>query len=790
MRPAHSARPARSTRTSLLAALSLAAVLAPLTAAVPNADASAALPRLTNQGFEQGTAAWHFTPGTGVAGNNPHSGSKLVYLDGGTGKKVWQTVSARKGGTYDVSAWIATGWTGGKFTVRVNGTVAGSVGLPYRAAYARYTVPRIAAKSGDRIEIAFESGDGWINADDVSLARSGPAVTDPGFEQGGGAWQFTDGTGVATNNPHSGGTLAYLDDGAGRTVSQTVTANGPGTYAFSAWIATGGPGGAFTVRVNGAVAGTVALPAAPGYARYTVPRVAVRAGDRIEIAFASADGAGWVNVDDVMVSPLPADRPTVTSSDPKIAELFAWAADKADSWVQLPGATGPVNADERQTGGTGTSTYEASYWAGYAHRSAFYGRDTAHQVDGAAALGLDTENRNMLGAFAATATEEQQYYPVWALNFDDRTNLSIDYYGPNSFVREVPSTFELVEKADRAYRWSGDPSYVTDPALWAYYRHATEDFVTLHDSAKPNGVAEGTGKGIFSGAASYDESGDDRFAESGDSIGSQYQALLAVADLATGRGDAALAAQYAQRAADLKNYFNTTWSGTGSGADMVRGYRTDGTPVTGWGRENSWFMPMKKITEAGPRNDAYLDYIDQQSQGDGRPANIEAYTYLPDAFFAYDRNDTAWKWMQYVYDRRDERHVVSKQGPNGDYPEVSFTLVGQTVEGLLGVDPNAPARTLTTASHLPTGTDWLQIDDLVVGGNTFALRHDGASGSTLTNRTGTDTYRWEARIPGTHPVLTVDGTPRAAATRTVDGTVYSYVTVPVAPGATATVRVP
>ncbi|ROR46436.1 hypothetical protein [Kitasatospora cineracea] len=780
-------RPARPARLTLLAALPLLAALAPATA--PTAAAAAtAVPAIANPGFESGSSGWSFTSGSGVASNLPHSGGQLAYLDGGTGKKVSQTITAQGAGVYDVSAWIAAGGAGGAFTVRVNGTVAGTVAPAVRAAYARYTVPRIAVKAGDQLEIAFESGSSWLNVDDVSLALSGPAVTDPGFEQGGSAWQFTSGTGVATNNPHGGTKLAYLDGGTGKKVSQTITANGPGTYGFSAWISTGGTGGAFTVRVNGTVAGTVALPSRSGYARYTVGRVAVNAGDRIEIAFES--GSSWINVDDLMVSPTPATQPKATSSDPKIAELFAWATAKADSWVQLPGATGPVNVDENHTGGTGSTTYEASYWAGYAHRSAFYGRDAAHQVDGAAALGLHTENRSMLGAFAATATAEQKYYPVWSLNFDDRTNLSIDYYGPDSFVREVPATFELVEKADRAYRWSGDSSYVTDPALWSYYQHATNEFITQHDSAKPNGVAEGTGNGIFSGAASYDEGGGEHFAEAGDSIGSQYQALLAVADLAAGRGDSALSAQYAQKAADLKSYFNTTWSGTGSGASMVRGYSTSGAAITGWGKENSWFMPMKKIVDAGPRNDAYLDYIDQQSQGADKPSNIEAYTYLPDTFFAYNRNDTAWKWMQYVYDRRNDQHVVTKQGPDGDYPEVSFTLVSQTVQGLMGVDPNAPAHTLATAPHLPTGTSWLQLDDLPIGRNTFTLRHDGTTKSTLTNKTGTDGYTWEARIPGSYGTLTVNGASRSAATKTVDGTTYTYVTVPVAPGATATVQAP
>ncbi|RKE17402.1 hypothetical protein [Streptomyces sp. TLI_171] len=779
-------RPARLPRTTLLAALPLVAALTPLTAASATPAAPAAALAFTNPGFEHGRSGWQFGPGTGTAGDRPHDGRKLAHLDGGAGGTVRQTVTATSSGSYDVSAWIATGGAGGAFTVRVNDAVAGTVPLPARSAYARYTVPRIAVRPGDRIEIAFASGTGWVDADEVSATASGPAVADAGFEQGGAGWQFTAGTGLAGNQPHGGRNLVYLDAGAGRKVWQTVTSTGSGRYGFSAWIATGGEGGAFTVRVNDAVAGTVPLPARSAYARYTVPRIAVRPGDRIEIAFES--GAGWVNADDVMVSPAAPADPRVTSSDPKIAAMFDWAKTKAGSWVHLPGSTGPVNVDERQRSGTGAGTYQPSYWAGYAHRSGFYGRDTAHQVDGAAVLGLDAENLNMLGAFAATATPEQAYYPVWALNFDDRTNLAIDYHGPDDFVREVPAAFELVEKADRAYRWSGDSAYVDDRTLWSYYRHATEDFVALHDAAKPNGVAEGTGEGIFSGAASYDESGDDRFAEAGDSIGSQYQAYRAMADLAAGRGERQLSQQYAQRADALKAYFNSTWSGTGSGADMVRGYRTDGTPITGWGKENSWFMPMKRIVDAGPRSDAYLDYIDQQAAGADRPGNIEAYTYLPDTFFAYNRNDTAWKWMQYVYDRRDEQHVVTRQGPNGDYPEVSFTLVGQTVEGLLGVEPDAPAHTLATAPHLPTGTDWLQIDDLTVGGTTFSLRHDGATGSTLTNTGGADTYRWEARIPGSHPTLVVNGGSRPAGTKTVDGAVYSYVTVEVSPGATATVR--
>ncbi|MEW1695802.1 hypothetical protein [Streptomyces sp. NPDC091278] len=613
------------------------------------------------------------------------------------------------------------------------------------------------------------------------------AVSDPGFEAGGTGWEFTSGTGTATNQPHAGSRLAYLDEGEGMKVSQTVTATGRGRYVVSAWIATGGTGGRYALRVNGAPAAALDLPAAASYRRHTLGPVTLVPGDRLEIAFES--GRGWVNADDVMVSPAAA-APRVTSSDPELTAMFDWAARKANSWVHLPGTEGPLNADERQTGGDGTGVYAPSYWAGYANRSGYYSRDMAHQLAGAGALGLHAENKAMLRAFAASATAEHAYYPVWALNFDNRTYLSIDYRRPDLFVREVPAVFELVQKAEEAYRWTGDRSYLDDPALWDFYRHATEEFVTLHDGRKDNGrrvkVAEGTGKGIFQGVASYNEQSDEPLAEAGDAIGSQYQAYLAMSALARAKGDGRLAADFARRARELKRYFNSEWSGAGSGADMVRGYTTEGQPLTGWGKENSWFMPMKGIVAPGARREAYLDYIDAQAEGAGRPDNIEALTYLPDTFFANGRPGTAWKWMRHVYAEKDVQHVNTRQGTNGDYPEVSFTLVGQTVRGLLGITPDAPARTLTTRSALPTGMAWLGIEDLRIGDSAFALRHDGTRRSTLTHTTGSAPYTWRARFPGAHRTVLVDGVARPARVEVLDGVTTTTVRVKVAPGRTVT----
>ncbi|MEV7003805.1 hypothetical protein AB0N62_40015 [Streptomyces sp. NPDC093982] len=616
------------------------------------------------------------------------------------------------------------------------------------------------------------------------------ALDDPGFENGGTGWTFGAGTGVGTGNSHGGSRFLYLDAGAGKSAELTIVAPRNGSYDFSAWVGSAGTGGTYSVRRNGEAVGTIGLPQRSTYARYTISRVELKAGDRLEIAFGS--GSAWVNADDLMISPTAPADPKITSSDPEVVDMFNWAKRKANSWAQLPGTTGPVNVDEYQTGGTGTARYAATYWAGYANRSAYYSRDMTHQLAGAHILGLDDANKTMLRSFASSATAAHKYFPVWSLNFDAKTYLSIDYKSPDNYVREVPAVFELVEKAGHAFLWTGDRSYVDDPTMWNFYRHATEEFIDLHNTAKPNGrvkVAEGTGNGIFAGAASYNEQDGDGLAEAGDGIASQYQAYLALATLARGKRDSGLARTYERRAAELKAYFNDDWSGGGSGADMVRAYTTSGAPVTGWGKENSVFMPMKQIIDPGPRNDTYLDYIESQELGPEGSKNVESTTYLPDMFFRNNRNDTAWTWMKKIYDQRELQHVNSSQGPNGDYPEVSFTLVSQTVEGLMGIAPNAAEHKVTTQSRLPSGMSWLRTADVPIGASTITVRHDGTTKTTLTNNARKGTYRWEARFPGVHKKITVDGVPQRMRTKTVHGVTYTYATPTVRAGATAVVQV-
>ncbi len=414
----------------------------------------------------------------------------------------------------------------------------------------------------------------------------------------------------------------------------------------------------------------------------------------------------------------------VTSGNADLVADFTWARDQALAWVQ----TGKDPA------------YLPSYWAGLTNRPAFYSRDVAHQALGAHLLGLDLENVTMLRAFAASATEARLWYPLWSFGFDGSI-YPLDYRGDTDFVREIPAVFELTQKGVEQYLWTADRAYVDDATLWAYYTNSLDAFVASHDR-DGDGVADeaGTGK-IFQGVASYNENGE-KLLEAGDAVGSQYRALLAYATAQEARNDLAGAARTKQRAADLRAHFEANWWSESAGR-YIRGFNATGS-LTDFGKENSWFMPMKGITAPGSRTEDYLDFVDDSVTA-LPPFNIEAYTYLPETFFRWGRLDQAWKWLRYVADSR------------AAYPEVSYTVVGNIAEGLLGIRPNAPAAALSTLPNLPSAVPWLEMDHIPLGGHDLAVRHDGTGSSTVTHHAGPRALKWTARFAGEHPSVRVDG---------------------------------
>ena len=635
--------------------------------------------------------------------------------------------------------------------------------------------------------------------------------TDQGFEQAGSGyacsswWVVSSGAGCATNNPHSGTHAVFLDQGDGYSVSQSIQSTVTGSFDFSAWIAAlpNGTGGTFSIRSGNASVQTITLPtslATGVYVKYTLPRIAVTAGDTVTITFASSSGRGWINIDDIEVVPSAPNDPQITSSNPTVVAMFDWAKVKANSWVRQTGTTGVVNMDENNRSGSGTGVYTPSYWAGYPFRSYYYSRDFAHQFLGAHMLGLDVQNKTMLENFAASATASRGYFPLWAINFDGSTGTT-DYKSDTNFVRELPAPFDLAQRMNDGYRWTGDADYAINPALTGFVADTVSAFIAAHTGLIPDGkvhgrqvnLAQENGGNIFLGVASYNESAGDDPVEAADAVSTQYQAYLAMSSLSAARRDFASARTYAEKAADLYTYYNTTWSVPPSNPlAVIRSYNIDSVGSTAWGAEMSWFAPMKGIMAPGNRRDQYMSWLNATALT-STPPNLEAVTYLPDAFFTVNDGTTAWAWMQYVYNRINDLH--SGGFLNGDYPETSFTLVSQVIDGLLGVQPDAAQRAVSTVSQLPSDIGWLRVASIPVGNGSITLRQDGQTRSTLTNTSQTRAapWLWHAGFPGAYVCLTVRGQRRPG--RVVQpegrqGPTFTYADLTVQPGETAVVDAP
>ncbi|KUP26414.1 glycosyltransferase family 39 protein [Paenibacillus sp. DMB5] len=123
-------------------------------------------------------------------------------------------------------------------------------------------------------------------------------LTNGGFEEGPAGWKFSAGTGVAGNNPYSGHSLAYLDAGVDKTVSQAFTVQSePGEYALTVMASAGGSGGKIGLLVNGSLQAEAELTAGDAYHEIRLPAVALEQGDHAEIIITG--GNGWINIDEV-----------------------------------------------------------------------------------------------------------------------------------------------------------------------------------------------------------------------------------------------------------------------------------------------------------------------------------------------------------------------------------------------------------------------------------------------------------------------------------------------------------
>ncbi len=165
--------------------------------------------------------------------------------------------------------------------------------------------------------------------------------------------------------------------------------------------------------------------------------------------------------------PQPAERGAhsdldFASSDARLVDSFRWARQQALSYVFDDDPVGPW--------------YEASLPG----RHAFCMRDTAHQADGAQALGLTRYNHNMLRRFAENIAASRDWCSYWEI---DRLNrpAPVDYKSDAEFWYNLPANFDILDTCYRMFLWTGDRSYIEDPVFLNFYERTITDYTKRWD---------------------------------------------------------------------------------------------------------------------------------------------------------------------------------------------------------------------------------------------------------------------------------------------------------------------
>lgn len=497
----------------------------------------------------------------------------------------------------------------------------------------------------------------------------------------------------------------------------------------------------------------------------------------------------------------------ISSSNSYFENLMSWAQEKTKQFI-MTDKTGPINVGDgnkwygpsgrfsnkskktrkQNKPWTKDQKYIPSYWAGYYDRTAFYIRDFVHQIPGAAFLGYNEENYQMMYNFVKYASKETGWYAPWALNFDGSVYY-LDTPNYKRFVRELTGQYEMVEAISNLYFLTGDERYL-DSVFLEYCEHILNDFTNDRDGivlSEKNGVPEGAGN-LWKGSVSYNEGGVS-YAESADCIATVYSAMSAYSRLLKIIGSDEKSDDYRKRAEALKRYFNDEWSVVPESNAYAFGIDKNGKKYWNWtksvrgiiGAETMFFIPIKLLSEPGERNDALLDKIDKRAK-DSKTCmpNIESYTYLPQVFFPYHRAENAWYWMKYIGDRVEKKHVKASQGLNGDYPEISFTLISAALQGILGVSVDAVTNMISTCPCLPKEIHDVSAENVSIGGCEFDIAFTDAQTAEFTNRSDKEML-WKCVFTENVARMNVDGNETECKQEIVNGVLRSFVEIVVKP---------
>lgn len=451
-----------------------------------------------------------------------------------------------------------------------------------------------------------------------------------------------------------------------------------------------------------------------------------------------------------------------TSSNQSLEKSFAWAVPQALAYSHnvTSDAAGPW------------------YEAALPGRDAFCMRDVSHQTRGAAALGLDAANFNMLSRFAAAIAPERDWAGYWEIDKDGKPSAA-DYVNDEDFWYNLPANFDVLDAIVRTWIWTGDNRYVDRPEMKRYFQKTANEYVAAWDLQTGKVLQrerimhrrKAQGKFVDArGIPSYTEGRKD-FNLGVDLLAAKYRAFLDLSLLFAHYGEKRQGEAYRKIAEETRRLIDEhAWL---QDSKHYAGFLSPESKPKGSG---DMFLLYFGVLKDGEARSGALRYLGSPEYLNS--IGIEEESYLPDLFFRYGDVDAA-------YDRIADLTRADKE--RREYPEVSYAVIESFVHGLMGIDV-APA-TVTTLSR-SKGEEENAIYGVHLLGGTIDVKHMGHRSTTLTNHTE-HVIEWRAAFSGEKANLMVDGQKKASeAARTTEGDeATSYVLVRVPSGHSKTVEV-
>ena len=459
----------------------------------------------------------------------------------------------------------------------------------------------------------------------------------------------------------------------------------------------------------------------------------------------------------------------LASSDAHLVASFHWAKKQALSYVFDNDPVGPW------------------YEAALPGRHAFCMRDTAHQADGAQALGLAKYNHNMLRRFAENISASRDWCSYWEI---DRLNrpAPVDYKSDTEFWYNLPANYDVLDACYRMYLWTRDKSYIEDPVFLNFYDRTVTDY-TARWSLSPDRIMKRTSNieepPFFRGDPTYEESSRETLVGI-DLLATQYAAFRAYAAIQAIRGNRKSAQSSLQTASQIKTLINTVWWNASQGyfyAFFNKQHQFTGRAGAG--------LLYRDAADDGPKTASALQTLLVTMKSEPASA-VEAKSHYADILYRYGQPEAAYAQIMNLTREGRERR---------EYPEVSYSVIGALVTGLMGIhtEPTLPIKDIVNAQsftivvetlpQLTTTTDWVELRNLPLQDSVISVRHQGNRETILTNH-GKTVMNWKASFAGQFERLLINGKPVKSHTSSkYFGRVITGTTLTVTPGQSMQTRV-